>query len=803
MPPYEDQDPAILVHRSIEQEFATGVDITLDDHGGRGDAGEIAGEQGRLSLKLRRRFGLSRLDSAGHGATVYQTRSGAPGGSGSFHLVILYAMIDEVPIGFDTVPRRAGGCVSQDDRPHVVIIGGGFAGLNAALTLGRFRGRVTVIDRRNYHLFLPLLYQVATAGLNPGDISAPIRWVLRRQRNTTVLLADVTRIDAQNACVVLEDETIAYDYLIIATGSSPSYFGHPEWAQYAPPLLSMEDALEVRRRLLLAWESAEREEQQAARAPWLNIVVVGGGPTGVEMAGAIAEMARHALAGDFRRFDPRQTRVLLLEGSDRVLPAYPADLSEKALQSLRRLGVEVRTGTKVTHLDEQGVRIGPERIDSRCVLWAAGAAASGIAASLGVPLDRAGRVMVAPDLSVPGHPEIFIAGDLAAAVSAGVQVPALAPAAIQEGRCAARNVIRSAAGDTTEAFHYADRGTLATIGRAAAVADFGRIKLSGLVAWLAWIFIHVYFLIGFRNRFLVMFGWAWAYLTYQRGVRLVTRYPDAAGRTGGKTLILMALALPFLMSATPGSGSQSGPTVMERRLLDLMNAERSSRGLGNLQWDGTLATLARDHAADMRSAGRISHHSTIGGGDFTYRLSRMNYRASAAAENVALDNDVERAHRGLMASPGHRANILNKELSAAGVGILLDDEGSLYVVEDFAAPVVSITDSEAQARLIAQLEVARRTSGGDPISRNSYLSRQLADYLEELIAADSVTIGHVPPYGAGWIFTYTTMDPSGIPESARGRLARAEEYALAISYRKTAAYPFGTYWVVLVLRGSA
>ena len=690
----------------------------------------------------------------------------------------------------------------QGGQPHVVVIGGGFAGLNAARTLGESPARVTLIDRRNYHLFFPLLYQVATAGLSPGDISAPIRWVLRRQRNTTVLLADVSRIEPEKAAVILADgESIGYDYLIVAAGSIPSYFGRSEWARHAPPLLSMEDALEVRRRLLLAWESAEREAEPAARAPWLSIIVVGGGPTGVEMAGAIAEMARHALAGDFRRIDPRATRVLLLEGSDRVLPAYPPDLSAKAQASLRRLGVEVRTGARVTELDDRGVSLGDERIESRCVMWAAGVAASGLGATLGA-VDRAGRVLVAPDLSVPGHPEIFVAGDLAAIRSGDTQVPAVAPAAIQAGRCAALNVLLASRGEKTKPFRYSDHGTLATIGRASAVADFGRIRLSGFAAWLAWIVIHIYFLIGFRNRLMVMFGWAWAYLTYQRGVRLVTRYPDEAKRTGVKMLLLISLAVAFSGGGPSASVVQAAPTPLERRMLYLINGERSARGLEILAWDRTLAQLARVHADDMKEAGRISHQSSAGGGDFTVRLSRTTFRASAAAENVAFSVDVEQAHRGLMASPGHRANILNKDLTAAGIGIVADKDGAIYVVEDFAAPIVSVTDEEAALRLVAVLESARARLAGRPLPRDERLSHLLASYLEELVAADSVTIGDPPPYGAGWLFTYTTTDPSKIPDTARGKLGRAEGFALAVSYRKTRAYPFGTYWVVLCLSGS-
>ena len=408
-----------------------------------------------------------------------------------------------------------------DGVPHVVILGGGFAGLHAARALRDAPARVTLIDRRNHHLFFPLLYQVATAGLNPSDIARPIRRVLRRQRNATVLLAEATRIDASSNRVILADGELSYEFLILATGSTHTYFGHDGWRRFAPPLMSVEDAIEVRRRVLLVYEEAEREIDPGRRRQLLTIVVIGGGPTGVELAGAIAEMARRSLASDFRRIDPRSTRVLLLEGGDRVLAAFPPDLSEKAARSLERLGVEVRTGAKVTGVDKSGVSIGPERIEARTVLWAAGVAPSGLAKSLGLALER-GRVPVLPDLSVPGHPEIFVAGDLASVRRDGGHVPALAPAAIQQGRHAARNVQRALRGTPTESFHYVDRGSLATIGRAAAVADFGSVRMSGYPAWLAWLAVHIFFLIGFRNRFLVLFEWAWAYWTYERGARLVT-----------------------------------------------------------------------------------------------------------------------------------------------------------------------------------------------------------------------------------------------------------------------------------------
>ncbi|HET9480608.1 MAG TPA: NAD(P)/FAD-dependent oxidoreductase [Candidatus Polarisedimenticolia bacterium] len=413
--------------------------------------------------------------------------------------------------------------------PHVVIIGGGFAGLHAARALRGAPVRVTLLDRRNHHLFFPLLYQVATAGLNPGDIAEPIRRVLRRQRNAVVLLAEVRGIDPGARTVRLDDGELPYDYLILAAGSVSNYFGHEAWAPHAPGLLSLDDALEVRRRVLLAYEKAERSAARGGDAPRLTFVVIGGGPTGVELAGAIAEMSRHALARDFRRIDPGRSRVILLEGADRLLTAMPAGLSARAARALERLGVQVRTGAKVTSLDGEGVWLGEERIRAAAVFWAAGVTASPLAGSLGVPLDRAGRVAVEPDLSLPGRPEIFVAGDMAAVRHGAGQVPALAPAAMQQGRHAARNIILSLNRLPRRPFAYRDRGTLATIGRAAAVADFGRLKLSGYPAWLAWLGIHIFFLIGFRNRFLVLFQWAWAYVTYDRGSRLVL---GGSGRGG-------------------------------------------------------------------------------------------------------------------------------------------------------------------------------------------------------------------------------------------------------------------------------
>ena len=412
--------------------------------------------------------------------------------------------------------------MAVDGIPQVVILGGGFGGLYAARTLRRAQVQVTVVDRRNHHLFQPLLYQVATAALNPSDIAMPIRRVLRRQKNVTVMLAEATAIDPKARRVRLLDGEIGYDALIVATGATHSYFGHDPWAALAPGLKTIEDALEMRRRILFAYEVAEREDDEARRREWLTFVVVGGGPTGVELAGALAEISRHVLERDFRRIDPRQARIVLIEAGPRILPTYTEVSSARAARQLERLGAEVLVGSAVTGIDGHGVTLGERRLPARTVLWGAGVAASPLARSLGVPLDRAGRVKVAPDLSVPGYPEVLVIGDLAALVEDGRPVPGVAPAAMQMGRHAARNAVRKLRGQPTLPFRYRDKGSLATIGRAAAVAEIGRVKLSGLIAWLAWLAIHIFFLIGFRNRFLVIAEWAWVYLRNDRGARLIT-----------------------------------------------------------------------------------------------------------------------------------------------------------------------------------------------------------------------------------------------------------------------------------------
>lgn len=406
--------------------------------------------------------------------------------------------------------------------PHVVILGGGFGGLYAAKELRRAPVRVTVVDRKNHHLFQPLLYQVATAALNPADIAAPIRAILRKQQNTSVILGEAIAVDLNGKMVVLADGEISWDYLIIATGATHSYFSHPEWSRNAPGLKTIEDALEMRRRVLFAYEAAEREADPERQREWLTFVVVGGGPTGVELAGALAEVARHALARDFRNIDPTSARVILLEGLPRILPTYPQDLSEKARRQLERLGVEVRTGSLVTRLDQGGVEVGAERISTRTILWAAGVQASPLARSLGVPLDRAGRVLVHADLTIPGYPDVFVVGDLAAAPYRDGIVPGVAQGALQGGSHAARMIVRTLRGLPREPFRYHDKGSMATIGRAAAVAELGRVHLSGFPAWFAWLGVHILFLIGFRNRVLVMIQWAWSYVTYQRAARLIT-----------------------------------------------------------------------------------------------------------------------------------------------------------------------------------------------------------------------------------------------------------------------------------------
>lgn len=405
---------------------------------------------------------------------------------------------------------------------RVVIVGGGFGGLYAARALRRAPVDVTIVDRRNHHLFQPLLYEVATAGLNPSDIASPIRRIFRRQRNVSVALAEATGIDLATKRVILADGSIPYDYLIVATGVTHSYFGNDSWAPYAPGLKTIEDALEIRRRVLLAFESAEREPHPERRAALLRFVIIGGGPTGVELAGALADISRHALARDFRRIDPSLASIFLIEGLQRLLPTFELKSSDRARHKLEKMGVTVRLDAKVTRIDDGGAWIGDEQIQAKTILWAAGVAASPLARSLGAPLDKAGRVRVLPDLTVPGHDEISVIGDLAALEQDGKQVPGVAQAAIQEGGQAARNIVRSIEGRPREPFRYDDKGMLAAIGRTYSVADLQHLRLSGFVAWVVWVVVHIYFLIGFRSRLLVMIEWAWRYLTWDRGARLIT-----------------------------------------------------------------------------------------------------------------------------------------------------------------------------------------------------------------------------------------------------------------------------------------
>jgi len=448
--------------------------------------------------------------------------------------------------------------------PRVVIVGAGFGGLNAARALTKAPVQITIIDRENHHTFQPLLYQVATAGLSPGEIAAPIRSIFRREENVEVLMAEVTGFDLEHRVVETTDFEVPYDYLIVAAGARHAFFGHDDWELFAPGLKTIEDALEIRRRVLLAFELAERQAATGESTTPLNFVVVGGGPTGVELAGTLAEICRHALAHEFRSIDPSRAHILLIEGGPRVLPAYPEDLSRSAQEQLRHLGVEVRTSAMVTRVEAGAVDLGDTRVAAAVVLWAAGVAASTLGKKLGAPLDRAGRVQVLPDLTIPGHGEVFVIGDLAAAKDEqGQMLPGVAPVAIQQGRYVAKLIreevespnpnlthassrtpaLSPAGGEPAQskraqrtrrtgisraaplprpAFHYWDKGSLATIGRAAAVAEFGKLHISGFVAWLSWLFVHIWFLIGFRNRLLVFIQWAWSYVTYERSARLIT-----------------------------------------------------------------------------------------------------------------------------------------------------------------------------------------------------------------------------------------------------------------------------------------
>jgi NADH dehydrogenase len=414
------------------------------------------------------------------------------------------------------------------DRPRVVIIGGGFGGLYAARALRGESVSVTLLDRTNHHVFQPLLYQVATAMLNPADIAAPIRWLVRKQRNVEVLLCEVTSIDVARRVVRCEDGSdVPYDFLIVAAGARHSYFGHDEWEARAPGLKSIADATELRRRWLLAFERAERATDPAERAANLKFTIIGGGPTGVELAGMLPTIARHALPSDFRRIDTRSAHVILIEGGPRLLPAFPEDLSDRARRDLEDLGVDVRLNTKVTYVGDGYVECGDERIDTATVFWAAGNAASSLGQSLGVPLDRVGRVHVKDDLSIDGHPEVFVVGDMAVLRSDGKAVPGVAPAAMQSGRTAARNILRTVRAEARQPFHYRNKGDLATIGRYKAVGVLAGRHLEGVFAWWTWLLVHIMYLAGFRNRLSVLLEWGYSFFTYERGARLIIA-PDPA-----------------------------------------------------------------------------------------------------------------------------------------------------------------------------------------------------------------------------------------------------------------------------------
>ena len=406
---------------------------------------------------------------------------------------------------------------------NVVIVGGGFGGLRAARALKHAPVRITIIDRTNHHLFQPLLYQVAMAGLSPADIAAPIRTILRRQENVHVVLAEVTSVDLARRTVSTSSGDFGYDFLVLAAGGRTSYFGHDEWEKFAPGLKDLSDAVEIRRRVLLAFEAAERESDSARRKALLTFVVVGGGPTGVELAGAIAELSRFVLARDFDEISPQSAEIILLEGGDRILPSFSEDLSSSAVRQLSQLGVTVRTSARVTEITSAGVFLGSEFLPAANVIWGAGVQAAQLSEALGLPLDRSRRVIVNPDLTVPGHENVFVIGDMATFThQTGQPLPGVSPVAMQMGDTAGLNIKRSLEGKALREFRYVDKGSMATIGRSRAIAQLGRVKLSGFMAWMTWLMVHIFFLIGFRNRAVVLFNWAWSYFTYQRGARLIT-----------------------------------------------------------------------------------------------------------------------------------------------------------------------------------------------------------------------------------------------------------------------------------------
>ncbi len=406
--------------------------------------------------------------------------------------------------------------------PHVVIIGAGFGGLTTAQSLKRAPVRITLIDRTNHHLFQPLLYQVAMAGLSPAEIAAPIRSILRKQKNVTVLLDEAVDVNFSERIVCLRDSTLNYDYLVLATGGRTSYFGHDEWEIFAPGLKDLDDAVEIRRRVLMAFEAAEKETDPERRRELMTFVVVGGGPTGVELAGAIAELARFVLARDFRNIHPEAAEIILLEAGPTILPSFAPVLSASAERQLTDLGVKVRKGALVTNIDEHGVYLGDEKVMAATVIWGAGVRATDLTARLGAPMDRAGRILINGDLTIPGHHNVFAIGDMTYLEQDGKPLPGVSPVAMQMGRRVARNIQNDLAGKPYEEFHYFDKGSMATIGRKAAIAELRKLHLSGFLAWMAWLMVHIFFLIGFRNRFAVIFNWAWSYFTYQRGARLIT-----------------------------------------------------------------------------------------------------------------------------------------------------------------------------------------------------------------------------------------------------------------------------------------
>jgi len=435
--------------------------------------------------------------------------------------------IQESAATTQTTPGNSNEQIPSTVPPRVVIVGAGFGGLTAAKALRHARAQVTIIDRQNHHLFQPLLYWVATAGLSPADISSPIRSILHRQKNTEVMMAEVTGIDLEQQRVLMGEHALSYDYLVLATGAHDNYFGHPEWEHYAPGLKSITDAISIRRTILLAFEAAEIESDPRKIQSLLTFVLVGAGPTGVEMSGAIAELAHKALASDFRHIDTKSARIILVEAAPRILATFPASLARKTKRKLERMGVEVRENSPVTQVDEHGVVIDGEYIEAHNIIWSAGVSASPAGKWLGAEMDRAGRVKVESDLSLPGHPNVFVIGDTATVTQHGKPLPGVAPVAMQEGRYAASLIMQRIAGkEQHKPFHYFNKGNLATVGRSYALVDLGLVKMTGFFAWVTWLVVHIFYLIGFRNRVVALFQWAWTYLTYHRGARLITLERD-------------------------------------------------------------------------------------------------------------------------------------------------------------------------------------------------------------------------------------------------------------------------------------